>query len=345
MIRTMVKVPGPLLLEPTLAESAKLLWMVEQVHAPDTSPLRLATHSGLAPQTVQRGLARPASAGWTPGAQARPGRCATVPSALLADDRLGIRSKVLYGTLQLTPGSRRGGGQLTYAQVSQMTGASVNALKRAVRVLRDAGWLELTQATKFSPIRFLLSDPVAQRREEEVAGALRRLERAEFFGEALMREYLSLIVASEEYEDNATPGFLVNPFTGEELQLDRYYSPTVAFEYNGPQHYGPTARYPDAAEALKQQCRDQIKAVVCAARGITLVVLHPEDLCREAIQHQGAPSAPAAPPGRPRAAAAATGPGEPQLPQPGLVEPASRARVNGVATPGRAAAAGSTRRR
>src|SRR5690606_12471297 len=92
-----------------------------------------------------------------------------------------------------------------------------------------------------------------------------------------MREYLSLLIDSDEYEDNAAPGFLVNPLTEERLQLDRYYPPGVAFEFNGPQHYGPTEHY-TAEEAVKQRVRDLIKAGICAGRGIQLKIVHAEDL-------------------------------------------------------------------
>lgn len=114
----------------------------------------------------------------------------------------------------------------------------------------------------------------------------RRLDEASFVGEALMREYLSLIGDSDEYDDNATPGFLVNPFTGEEMQFDRYYQPRVAFEFNGPQHYGPTARYSKEADIRKQQGRDYIKIGISATRGIRLVVVHPEDLTLEVMRQK-----------------------------------------------------------
>lgn len=45
----------------------------------------------------------------------------------------------------------------------------------------------------------------------EVAQAQLRLQESEFRGEAIMKEYLSLLIDSDEFEDNARPGFLVNP--------------------------------------------------------------------------------------------------------------------------------------
>ncbi len=61
------------------------------------------------------------------------------------------------------------------------------------------------------------------------------------------------------------------------MQLDRYYPPGVAFEFNGPQHYGPTQHY-TAEEAANQRVRDLIKAGICASRGIQLKIVHAEDL-------------------------------------------------------------------
>src|SRR5690606_5703483 len=142
---------------------------------------------------------------------------------------------------------------------------------------------EFTQANQLAPIRFRLRNPVAEERAQELEWVKRRIERAPFLGEALMREYLSLIVDSEDFEDDAAPGFLVNPLTGERLQLDRYYPVGVAFEFNGPQHYGETELF-SAEEASMQRVRDYIKAGICAERGITLVVVHPEDLSLERMR-------------------------------------------------------------
>ena len=92
-----------------------------------------------------------------------------------------------------------------------------------------------------------------------------------------MREYLTLIIDSDEFEDDAAPGFLVNPFTDERMELDRYYPGQVAFEFNGQQHYEPT-EFSTAKEVGKQRVRDHIKAWICEDRGIPLVVVHAEDL-------------------------------------------------------------------
>ncbi|MDF2626953.1 MAG: hypothetical protein K0R39_784 [Symbiobacteriaceae bacterium] len=106
----------------------------------------------------------------------------------------------------------------------------------------------------------------------------RRVEKAENVGEQIMREFLSLLVDSDEYEDESAPGFLVNPLSGELLRYDRYYPPRVGVEFNGPQHYGPTDRYPDPQQAAQQQARDYMKIGLSVRKGMAVVVVHAEDL-------------------------------------------------------------------
>lgn len=47
-----------------------------------------------------------------------------------------------------------------------------------------------------------------------------------------------------------------------------------------------TARYANEAESWKQQGRDFIKMGICAARSISLLVLHPEDLTLALIRQK-----------------------------------------------------------
>lgn len=291
-----VKVPGSLLLTRELAKSAKLLWMILQFHAVSgTTPVsqrRLAARYHLARNTIasalnrlrQAGwLARQEPAGWVPlvsGEATRSYPTVTIPVELLRDGRVGMQAKVLYGSLQLTPGYGNSTGRCSYRELSRLTGVSLPTVRRAVRELVATGWLEVRQKNQLSPLHFTLANPEGQRWEREINAVKRRLDRAPYRGETVMREYLSLLVDSQEYDDNASPGFLVNPFTGEEMYYDRYYHypQQVAFEFNGPQHYGPTAKYPDEESARKQQARDYLKRGISESRGIKLVVLHPEDL-------------------------------------------------------------------
>lgn len=131
---------------------------------------------------------------------------------------------------------------------------------------------------------FRLHNPFAEKRKGEVSNATMRLELSRFRGETLMREFLTLLIDSDEYDDNARPGFLVNPLTGMQLEYDRYYLAGVAFEFNGPQHYGVTEKYQNEQEVREQQARDLIKLGISVLRGIRVVIIHPEDLCLETMR-------------------------------------------------------------
>ena len=275
-----IKVPGALLLDRNLAPSAKLLWVTHQVlDQHPVTPGRLESRTGLSRHTVLKGLARLSAAGWRPGVPNEAARnLASLPEELLFDRTVGVQARLLYGCLQLLPGYRHRTGAFTYVQLADLTGVSLSTLTRSVRALAETGWIQTTQPNKFCPIQFTLSNSVAARHDGEVGHAARRLEEADYKGEAIMREYLSLIVNNDEFEDNASPGFLINPFTNQEMQFDRYYPPRVALEFQGPQHYGPTARYSSQAKVQKQQARDYIKAGIAKERGITLITVHPGDL-------------------------------------------------------------------
>lgn len=287
MMNGVTQVPVALLLHPDLTASAKLIWMVASLRPPaeGASTAWLAASAGVSRPTVLKGLAQLAAAGWGPTRVGEPGPTLPIPAALLANRGLGPRARVLYGLLLLTPGFRHPSGQFTYAELASLAHADPQTLAKAIRELALAEWITVKRANRLDRIHFELSFPGLARGLAALAAAERRLERAEFFGEGLMREYLSLLIDSDEYEDDAAPGFLVNPRTQERLQLDRFYPPRVAFEFNGPQHYRETERY-SADEAARQRERDYIKLGICSSRGITLVIIHPEDLALQAMRQK-----------------------------------------------------------
>ena len=283
MPKMMVKVPAPLLSDRHLSGLTKLLWLLGHAGGPVCSPAWLQACSGVAGDTVRRALARLEAGGELPAEMAGD-VSGELPGDLLLDGGMGVHAKLAYAALQLTPGFADSRGQFRSAELSSLAGMSRNTAKQAISELEGKGWLRCSRGSKLSPVHFTLINPVEQRRTDEVTAARERLQRAEFFGEALMREFLSLLVDSDEYEDNATPGFLINPLTGEEMQYDRYYPPSVAFEFNGPQHSGPTARFPSAEEARLQQARDYMKKGIGSDRGIRLVVIQPADLSLATMQ-------------------------------------------------------------
>lgn len=279
-----VKVPAALLRDPGLPATAKLLWMCIPLTELPHNPDRLAARCRLAPRTVHSGLRALARAGWLPHT-ARPAEPhASVPARLLLDKHLNYQAKLLYATLQLTSGFCDGAGEATYRALCEVAGASLNTVRPAAQLLQEAGWLVLEQAHKLTPVRFELKNPHAAKREEALDLTKRRLDRGEHEGETIMQELLTALVECDDFDDNVTPGYLVNPYNGEELQLDRHYiKRRIAFEFQGPQHFGPTNKYPDPEKALKQQVRDHIKEAMCRRNGIHLVTVVADELSVEAM--------------------------------------------------------------
>jgi hypothetical protein len=272
-----VQVPVRGLLDPLTPAPLKVIWMALH-HNPTAGPAELEARTGLSRPTILKGLRLVPAA--PPGTLEEP--AVPVPAALLAGRNVGPQAKVLYGILQATPDFQGRAGRVTYALLSSLTGRGLNTVKRAVSELTGAGWLQVSRANRLHPIQFTLVDPVEIRAEAEVSAARRRLRRAKFVGEALMQEYLSLLIDSDQFTDNARPGFLVNPLTEERLELDRYYPPDVAFEFNGTQHYAATGQFTQE-EANAQHLRDLIKAGICLYRGIRLVIIHAEDLSAQGM--------------------------------------------------------------
>lgn len=282
-----VQAPISLLLDPNLRPTAKVIWLALQGLEPTTaSAHRLADRSGLTLATIRSGLAQLEAGGWyTPSTGAiEPLSSArvSIPASLLPERLVRPQGRLLYGILQTLPEPR----QFTYLSLSASARVSLATVKKAVGELVRAGWIQISQAHKQAPIRFTLHIPEQDRRDALLAQAERRLEEAEFRGEAIMKEYLSLLIESDEFEDNARPGFLVNPLTEERMELDRYYPTILAFEFNGPHHYRPTRQFPSQTGLAMQQARDLMKEALCTRRGIRLVVVEPSDLSIEVMQQK-----------------------------------------------------------
>lgn len=278
MANELVHVPVPLLLSPDLPASAKLIWMVSKLGlaSGQSGSTWLSANSGLSRPTVLKAMAQLAAAAWV---ATGPYESTTVPTpaALVTDRRLGIHARVTYGLLLLTPGFHHPHGRFAHAELAALAHASPNTVAKAVGELARAEWIKVERANRLDRIHFELTFPGFSREQTALAMAQRRLSKSKHFGEGLMREFLSLLVDSDEYSDDARPGFMVNPRSGELLELDRFYPPRVAFEFNGPQHYRATDMY-TAEESAAQRERDYIKMGICLARGVTLVVVHPGDL-------------------------------------------------------------------
>lgn len=278
---TTIQVPVQLLVDQGLSSSAKLLWMALQL-GPKTSRKLVQERSGLTRPTIIRSQAELEAAGWLPNAARKPTAQVSIPSDLLLDRRVGVQAKLLFGLLQLHSPKN----QVTYNELCTLAHLTPKPVRQAVRELQEVGWLQVTQQSKFKPIQFALQNPFEASRQAEVEVVTNRLAESDFKGEALLREILTLVVDSTDFEDNATPGFLINPLTDAELQFDRFYPPSVALEFNGAQHYQTTPRYPDESKLRTQRSRDLMKIGICSLKGIHLVILHAEDLSVATLQQR-----------------------------------------------------------
>lgn len=266
------------------AESAhtRLIWLLLQHHlagnpsAPTTSRLRQL--SGLDAKTIAAARARLLQAPLAP-CHIRPHpACSAIPLALLMTAEISPRARLLYGQLQGLPSFQHPCGSFTYAALSRFTGSSDDALRGAVGELVATKWLTITQAKRKHPLCFTLRSPVSTTMRARISSLRRRVKSAKHKGETILREFLDVLVALDDYKENAAPDFLLNPYTGELMEFDRYY-PTVgiAIEFNGAQHYEETDLATFEA-TVKQIGRDAMKAFICKTEGIELVVIQPEEL-------------------------------------------------------------------
>lgn len=271
--------------------NTRLIWVLICYHAAESLPTtptdeHLHQLSGLDRRTIALARARLAASRLVPCFLRPHPASASIPARLLTDTGISTRARLLYGQLQRVPDFRNDGGSYTYKVLSGLTGTSDDALRRAVAELVASGWLSVSQSSRKSPVSFRLRNTVTPRLWARIARIRRKVKGGQFRGETLLREFLNVIIALEEYQDDASPDFLLNPYTLELMEIDRFY-PTVAvgFEFQGAQHYGLT----DLAtfdETVKQVGRDAMKAFICQARGIDLVVIRPEDLSLRALEQK-----------------------------------------------------------
>jgi len=284
-------VPFSVLNAPTHNAHTRLVSVLLSRHLALTEA-RLRKLSGFDPKTLALARARLSKAPLA-SCYTRPYHtCAEIPVSLLTEAQLSASARLLYGQLQGVSDFADHAGSFTFPALSQMTGTSDDALRRASSELVAGGWLSISQTNRKRPLHFTLRTPIPTALRARISSIRRRVRGAQPRGEVLLREYLNALVALDDREENAAPDFLLNPYTGELMELDRYYpSAAVAFEFNGAQHYEQS----DLAtfeQTVKQVGRDAMKAFICKARGIELVIIQPDDLRLKALVNKIPPHLP-----------------------------------------------------
>lgn len=202
----------------------------------------------------------------------------TFPTELARSGEVSYAGKALY-LIALTVQPR------SIAEVARAAGMDRAQASRLCSELVRAGWMRMVaNGRKRVPVPVVPDDL----QKQCVQRLTKMLAMAPQKGEFLMKRWLDLLVASDDLIENARPGLLANPLTGEPLEFDRYYLEGVAFEFtfefNGRQHYGPTAAYTKEEAFKDQRARDLLKKGLSQEMGIVLVEVTSEDLSLENME-------------------------------------------------------------
>jgi len=227
-----------------------------------------------------------------------------IPVEVFDDKRLSRSAKqLLIGLMWLAAGRK----QCIATPKALAAAAGFRAKKTVLLHLKDLarlGWIDLSLPDVAKPemgtdggatgrakqLNICLRNPIREEKARQISQLEADIKAAPNKGEALMRKVLDLVVPDTRFIDNYRPGFLRNPMTEQCLEYDRYYEVGVAFEFNGPQHYGPTDRFPDPRNAAALRTRDLVKRGLSMENGITLITVRAADLsidtiCRMAEGH------------------------------------------------------------
>jgi len=182
------------------------------------------------------------------------------------------------------------GEPLTFRNVVARSGLSAKTVRSHLKVLEARNYISVVPSAQDRRERLVLPIGSSEERCEAMIKAItRHLAQArsrirdegskESIGETLMKEWLNLLIALNVFTDNARPGFLINPLSGDVLEYDRWYpGARLAFEFQGPHHFRTTRLQSDPNALARQVTNDLVKLGLSQRNGITLVEVRPADL-------------------------------------------------------------------
>lgn len=299
-----VSVPSALAGAGHLSPQARYLYMLLLSQADDSRCVRatladLAAKSGIYRASLVQHLGQLEQAGWVaidrgrgqspstyelawdgPGSAAGVRRAVRIPGLLLTAASMPLAAKCLYAFLLALGAPETGEVVLARLELISRAGVGRDAqVRAALRHLIEHGWLRVEHNVKQRVVSYVPHDPHLAARLAERDLAEKRLARAEFAGETLLKLMLTALVADSDYVENGRPGKMTNPYTGEPLEFDRWYvGGQVAFEFNGPQHDRPTDDFPDPHAVARQRGRDLMKMGLAVEHNIELIVVKPREL-------------------------------------------------------------------
>lgn len=184
-------------------------------------------------------------------------------------------------------------GPQSMSDLAALSGLSSNTVSSRVRRLADIGWMKIVPVGKQpggrkKPVPSVPSDVQKVQVERWKVAYSCAAQKGEFLAKSLM----DVLIPVRNFIDNARPDFLINPLSSEPMEYDRYYPDGWAFEFNGPQHYGPTDKFPGQQDYRDTAARDLMKQALSLKHGITLVVLTYKDLSIDGMRKAIPPGIP-----------------------------------------------------
>lgn len=296
----LIAVPDRLWADRTVPEGAKLVWCYISAlsHLRTEFTLKeLRQHAGISLPSLHKYLGVLSQKGWLiyERVRLRVVRCQVIgeesgprlvlPSDILFDHNLPRGACWTWGLIF------RMGGRFEYRELRKATGYSQDTLGKHVRELIAHRWLCGGPRRKARRVIYTFrgANPHALQRAQELRELERGLQAARSTpgysqGQYILARLLREMFPGLEILENVEITGLDNIDTGGRLQVDVYVSAhKLAVEFHGPQHAGPTERYPSVEEFHAQRRRDLIKRGRCQEMGIELVALWPKDLGCEGI--------------------------------------------------------------
>lgn len=217
-----------------------------------------------------------------------------VPTDLLLDRNISRPAVWVWCVI------RRHGASFGYTWLQNMTGYTQPSISKYLRQLRAAGWLtgSASRNNRFVEFHLKAHNPVKAQRQAEIAElergvAVARRRKGYSVAQYALARMVKLRLAQGTVVENAELTGLGNPKTGGQMHYDILIPEyKVALEFQGPQHFGPTERFPDAEAYQEQRTRDLIKRGLSLEQGTTLLVITTADLRFDRIDKLLAPYVP-----------------------------------------------------
>ena len=201
-------------------------------------------------------------------------KTALLPVSVLFATDLPLSARLLFFLILLETRESGGGCRLTLHEMAGTLGVSRSTIYRDLRLLISVGLID-----KRSPREYVALDPEGAADRAFIEEAKLIIVHAKSKGQGIMQATIKRLSSDRSLIIDARPDFLKKKSTGALLEYDLYSAEyRVAFEFNGPQHYGATDLYPDEGAANKLQDDDAMKQGLSLQNGVKLIIVRPEDL-------------------------------------------------------------------